>query len=125
VLLTGLCSISANGYDIIQLLLTLVFAADIVSNFNVATWDKKGKNWITSHHKIAQRYLFVKGFPWLGLFWVDFIATFPFDWVLGIFIDCDDIQHPAFINLLRLTRFLRLVCPFKLHRCETRPERFK
>jgi hypothetical protein len=131
------CTFEAKGYDILQLLMTIVFMMDLIINFNVAIYCEEEEHekddlseWIVKRSEIARVYLFgrlrpgnfvhvmsdlisdrpANVFP-AGLFWFDLLAAIPFDWILGIAMGCDasDPSTLKTIRWLRLLRLLRLV----------------
>ena len=98
-----------TGLDVVQALLSAVFAADIVANFNVATYDRRVHRYTTDRRRIAAVYL--AGGP-IAFFWVDFLAVFPFHTVVGAAYGCDPTSRRwrllKLVMLLRLFRLVRL-----------------
>lgn len=112
-----LCHDTSSGFDVIQLVLSLLFFIDIFVNFNVAVWDRRTRQWVTDRRVIARHYVLGRVFPHLGMFWVDVVAVFPFDWVLGDTYGCGDVSDNEAARLVRLLRLLRL---FRLVRSRRR-----
>jgi Ion transport protein len=121
-----LCQLSNSPADTIQLTLTLLFMLDMVVNFHVAVW--RGGEWVRDRAAIAHEYIWGR---WrllpVGMFWVDLVAVFPFDWIIGAALQCDasDLETVELVRLLRLlrlfrlVRFLRLVCLLRLRSSRT------
>lgn len=107
----GLCNIGTNAADVIQVTLTVLFILDIGINFNVAVYRKSKSTWVIDRREIARLYLWNKYILPAGLFWVDLIAVFPFDWIIGGSLTCqeEDVNLLRVVRLLRLLRLLRLV----------------
>lgn len=107
----GLCEIGTNGSDSIQVILTVLFTIDIVVNFNVAVYRNSLSTWVVDRREIARLYLWNKYWFPAGLFWVDLLAVFPFDWIIGAALNCDadDVGTLRAIRFLRLLRLYRLV----------------
>lgn len=77
-----------------DLLVTILFLADVVLNLMLAIPD--GKSWITDRRDITRRYL-------RGWFTIDFLSAVPFDLILNCVPGV-----PKLLRLLALARMLRL-----------------
>lgn len=107
----GLCEIGSNANDVIQVILTLIFLMDLVINFNVAVYRNSLSTWVVDRREIARLYLWGKYWFPAGMFWVDLVAAWPFDWIIGFSLGCDakDVNTLRVVRLVRLLRLLRLV----------------
>ena len=74
---------------------TIAFALDLIFNFLQEYQDKETMNKIRDQKKIAMNY--IKS----GWFFLDFLATFPFDWLFS--------SDVLFTRLIRLTRLSKLI----------------
>jgi O-antigen/teichoic acid export membrane protein len=97
-----------------QLVLTTFFILDMVVNFNVEVYVYKRKQYSKKRRDIALAYLFGRPVPF---FWIDLLAVFPFDAVVGAAMDACDSEE-KYIKLLRLIMLLRLLrivrlCPLR------------
>eukprot|EP01039_Chlorochromonas_danica_P003102 gene3102-3396_t len=90
--------------DAINIFITVCFGMDILVNFNTAILDEQKERLIYRRRVIAKKYLHF----W---FWIDLIATIPFDLVLSAVL----VGRNS-ISLVRLARILRLVRLVKLYR---------
>jgi Ni/Fe-hydrogenase subunit HybB-like protein len=75
------------------------FACDIVLNFFTGYYDEK-KNLIMNHKMIIKNYLKL----W---FWIDILATMPFEIVLGIIGESEN-DHVKLFALLKTPRLIRI-----------------
>lgn len=86
---------------VVELVLTMVFAADIAVNFNLAFYK-------TEVIVFERKEIFWEYFG--GMFWVDFVGVFPFE-TTALFIAGelgDNSSEALYYSLLRLLRFVRL-----------------
>ncbi len=82
----------------VDLLFDAVFLADVVITFNMAYSDR-GNSWVTDRRAIARTYI-------KGWFFVDLIASFPFDMLLS---SNNDTAVLGLLKAMRLPRLLRLL----------------
>lgn len=92
---------------IFDILVTLVFAVDIVLNFFTGYED--GNEIIMDRKLIAGRYL-------RGWFWIDFLATVPLASIFHGISSTWFSRIPKMLRLVRLTRLLRLLRLLRLIR---------
>ena len=83
--------------SIINTMVMISFACDFVFNFFQEYLDQETQRGVKNHKQIAIRY-FKSG--WMFL---DFIATFPFDWIFGGAI------YGRLIRLARLSKLVKLL----------------
>jgi hypothetical protein len=95
--------------NIMEFVINLMFIVDIVANFNTGYYEKG--TLITQHKLIAIDYIKF----W---FWVDFLATFPYDWLIqGVSFDPSVIDASTasaskttrVLRIARIFRFLRIL----------------
>jgi CRP-like cAMP-binding protein len=88
--------------DIMNWFTDIFFILDIFINFRTTIVNEKTGEDIYSSKKIALKYL-------KGKFWIDLLASLPFDLILLIFKSADDSEsHFQLFALLKLIRILRL-----------------
>lgn len=85
---------------IIDLITDVLFILDIFISFVTTYTDTETKTEVTSHCKIAKHYMKRR-------FWLDLIASIPFDYVRYIIPGGDALPFELF-SLLKLVRILRL-----------------
>lgn len=90
-----------NVASVFEYLITIVFFGDMLVNFNLAY--SEGDTVILDRKKIAVRYF-------KGMFWVDFLATFPFYNVIlaGRGLLGVNNQRTRYLQIIRLLRLLRM-----------------
>jgi hypothetical protein len=87
-----------------NLFVTAMFAMDIILSFNTGFVNEETGQFISDRSKIANRYLQF----W---FWIDIIATIPFDQILPLFIG-----NSSSITAIRMIRFLRILRIAKVYK---------
>jgi len=90
-----------NFSDMVEFLLTLIFAVDILVNFNLAFY--KDEIVVFERTEIFTQYM-------SRMFWVDFVGVFPFETV-ALFMVGElgaNSTKALLLSLLRLLRFVRL-----------------
>jgi hypothetical protein len=80
-----------------NLFVTAMFAIDILLSFNTGFVNEESGQFVSDRNKIAKRYLQF----W---FWIDMLATIPFDQILPLFIG-----NSSSITSIRMIRFLRIL----------------
>lgn len=86
---------------IIDYSLTVCFGIDILLNFNTAFLDPVTEKLEYGRKEIVHNYL---GF-W---FWIDLLATIPFDIIIGIFVEASKFRTIRIIRILRLMRLVKI-----------------
>lgn len=99
--------VSAEEHNV-EILITILFGIDIILNFNTAYIDRDTEKLVVRRRAIAKQYL-------RGWFWVDILATIPFDSILQSLFD----EHRKFA-LVRIIRVFRLIRLVKLYETVTR-----
>jgi len=93
-----------NNQSIVSLIvdaaINVLFILDIFINFLTTYTDTETKEEITSYSKIAMTYL-------KGRFWIDLIASIPFDYIKYLDPNSNTIPFEL-LSLLKLIRILRL-----------------
>ena len=84
---------------IFEYTIDVLFFADVLFNFRT-TFVKSGTE-VVSGKKIAWNYVMK------GRFWVDLLASIPFELIIGLFVDVDQ-GNLQLLGLLKLVRLLRL-----------------
>jgi hypothetical protein len=84
-----------------DLTVNVIFFIDIIVNFRTTFIHRKTGKEVTSRFEIAVNYLKFR-------FWIDFLATIPFDTVGILFIQEDNTSLLQLFSLLKLVRVLRL-----------------
>jgi len=87
--------------DIMNWIIDMLFMLDILINFRTSILNKKTGEDIQDSKLIAINYL-------KGKFWVDFLASIPFDFISVLFIDSGNNLVLELFSLLKLVRILRL-----------------
>lgn len=88
--------------DIMNWFIDVFFLLDILINFRTTIVNEKTGEDISDAKKIAVKYL-------KGKFWIDLLASVPFDFVVVFFVNSDDNNLTfQLFGLLKLVRILRL-----------------
>ena len=99
-----------DGFDFLERIVDISFIADIFINFVSAYEDNQGKV-IINLKKIAFNYV-------TGFFWIDLLASFPFDLVItppeGIEIDQTSLKSNSLMKIMRLQRLCRIIRVIKV-----------
>jgi hypothetical protein len=85
----------------INLIIDFLFLCDLILYFRTTFIHSKSGREVIEPKEIAISYL-------KGRFWIDLLATIPFDTFAGIFLASGDSSFLAIFSLLKLTRVLRL-----------------
>jgi CRP-like cAMP-binding protein len=88
-------------FSIVNYIIDIGFMADLIINFRTTFIHSKTGNEVVSTKYIAIAYL-------KGRFWIDFLATIPFDSVGDLFFGSGNTELLRSISLLKLVRVLRL-----------------
>lgn len=80
--------------------ITLYYFIDIIVNFNTGFYEKN--DLVIDRKLIALRYFKV----W---FWIDLVATIPFEQIIGLFSPSGVNAQNNYIQLLRFLKFFRLL----------------
>ena len=83
-----------------EVLLSLMFIADLVINFFTAIWEEGA--WVTDRYRIAIVYL-------RGWFWIDAPASLPIELLDLLPGDSSQLSFLRFLRLFRLLRLLKLL----------------
>jgi len=89
-----------DTFDIIDMLIDIVFLIDIIVNFRTTYIDQKASEEIKDWDKIAKNYI-------KGKFWIDFIVIIPFNYI-ELFISLKGPSIILFISVMKLTRISKL-----------------
>jgi hyperpolarization activated cyclic nucleotide-gated potassium channel 2 len=105
----------SSGEYMFEYILTLIFIVDIGVNFNTGFYLRG--EFISNRNKIAINYLKF----W---FWIDFIATFPYDLTIDLATgkdNHDDIvtDTPQLLRIFKGMRFLRMLKLMRLVKIRT------
>jgi len=93
-----------KGLSAAEKIIDLLFAFDILINFRTAYVDSHTDELVTDPTKIAKNYL-------KGRFWIDLVASIPFNDIFGWFNKGDNKSSQKqlkLLGLIKLTRLLRL-----------------
>ena len=88
-------------FIILNTIIDIVFFTDILVNFRTTYINEKSGDEIMDFKKIAIKYL-------KGRFWIDLLASIPFDTIALIFFGSSSSEELQLIGLLKLVRVLRL-----------------
>ena len=77
-----------------------LFIADLILGFRVTYRDAHTNEEISNPKKIAGNYL-------QGMFWIDFLSTVPFEWIVGLIRD-EEKNNWELMSMLKLARVLRI-----------------
>jgi hypothetical protein len=86
---------------------TAMFAVDIILSFNTGYVDEETGQFISDRRMIAVRYMKF----W---FWVDILATIPFDAIIPFLVGSNSAQNLTAIRMIRFLRILRLGKVYKV-----------
>ena len=86
---------------VLNSIIDFVFFLDLIVNFRTTFIHAKTGNEIICPQEIAASYL-------KGRFWIDLLATIPFDTFAGLIIGSDSSSFLGIFSLLKLVRVLRL-----------------
>jgi hyperpolarization activated cyclic nucleotide-gated potassium channel 2 len=96
----------SDGEHIFEYCITLIFMSDIAVNFNTGFYNRG--EYVSNRYAIAKNYLKF----W---FWIDFIATFPYDIMVDLTTDRDTTDDdvitdtPQLLRIFKGMRFLRML----------------
>ena len=90
----------------LDLFVTAIFAIDIIISFNLTYNDPITNKLVTDRIKIAAGYMKM----W---FWIDCLATIPFDTIASSLPSSGNTQHISGVRLVRILRLFRLAKVFK------------
>ena len=91
----------STGLTALDLFVTAIFAIDIVISFNLTYNDPISNKLVTDRVKIATGYMKM----W---FWIDCLATIPFDSIASSLPQSGGTQHISGVRLVRILRLFRL-----------------
>lgn len=92
-------------WDKMEYFIDALFGVDIIINFFVPYFDKGECQFITSHKKIACRYLTFH-------FWIDLLSIFPFD----LFISDDKSEYSILLRVSKIPKLSRIMRTAKVLR---------
>lgn len=89
-------------YTVFEVIIDILFAADVVINFRTSFVHPKTGLEVVEGKAIAMNYILS------GRFWIDLLATIPFERVYSVFADGASSSTLELLGLLKLIRLLRL-----------------
>ena len=89
------------AYIIVDALINAIFIIDVIINFRTTFIHKVTGEEIIEQRKIAVEYIKTR-------FFIDLIASIPFDFIAGLFVSSGNASTLNIITLLKLVRVLRL-----------------
>lgn len=87
--------------NIVDWIITALFALDILINFNTAYIDPSTEKMEYNRQAIIRNYSKF----WL---WIDILATIPFDAIIGVFVAAHNFKSIRVIRILRLVRLIKI-----------------
>ena len=91
----------ASAYDIGNYFIDFFFLLDLISNFFTTTIDPVTGQEIDEKSQIACPYLKFQ-------FWIDFVSTVPFDAILGLFMNKENVKNVTLFSICKIIRIFRL-----------------
>ena len=88
-------------FRLLNAIIDLWFIVDVVVNFRTSYIHPKTGNEILHPKTIAKDYL-------KGRFWIDFLASAPFDWIGEFILGAENVTTLRLFSLFKLVRVLRL-----------------